>query len=275
MAELAASLVVGPLVSLVKEKASNYLLDKYKVMEGMEKQHELLKRKLPAILDVIADAEKQASHREGVKAWLGVLKTVAYQAIDIFDEFEYEALRRQAKKNGHITKLGKAGVKLFPTHNRVIFRIRMASKLQRVVDTIKVLVDEMNVFGFNRPQHQQAPALKEGRETDSNIVDPKNIVSRSRHEERKKIVEILVNDQATNGDLKVLPIVGMGGLGKTTLAQLIYNDPQVKDHFQLLKWVCVSDDFNLRNLANKICNASEGSLEEALKKLQEQLKGKR
>uniref|UniRef100_K3ZMH5 Uncharacterized protein n=1 Tax=Setaria italica TaxID=4555 RepID=K3ZMH5_SETIT len=196
-------------------------------------------------------------------------------AIDIFDEFEYEALRRQAKKNGHITKLGKAGVKLFPTHNRVIFRIRMASKLQRVVDTIKVLVDEMNVFGFNRPQHQQAPALKEGRETDSNIVDPKNIVSRSRHEERKKIVEILVNDQATNGDLKVLPIVGMGGLGKTTLAQLIYNDPQVKDHFQLLKWVCVSDDFNLRNVANKICNASEGSLEEALKELQEQLKGKR
>ncbi|RCV39694.1 hypothetical protein SETIT_8G244000v2 [Setaria italica] len=274
MAELAASLVVGPLVSLVKEKASNYLLDKYKVMEGMEKQHELLKRKLPAILDVIADAEKQASHRKGVKVWLGVLKTVAYQAIDIFDEFEYEALRRQAKKNGHITKLGMAGVKLFPTHNRVIFRIRMASKLQRVVDAIKDLVDEMNDFGFNKLQ-RQAPALKEGRETDSNIVDPKNIVSRSRHEERKKIVEILVNDQATNGDLKVLPIVGMGGLGKTTLAQLIYNDPQVKDHFQLLKWVCVSDDFNLRNLANKICNASEGSLEEALKELQEQLKGKR
>ncbi|KAK8448268.1 hypothetical protein SEVIR_8G253400v4 [Setaria viridis] len=276
MAELAASLVVGPLVSLVKEKASNYLLDKYKVMEGMEKQHEVLKRKLPAILDVIADAEKQASsHREGVKEWLGGLKTVAYQAIDIFDEFEYEALRRQAKKNGHITKLGKAGVKLFPTHNRVIFRIRMASKLQRVVDAIKDLVHHMNEFGFNSHQHQQAPALKEGRETDSNIVDPKNIVSRSRHEERKKIVEILVNDQATNGDLKVLPIVGMGGLGKTTLAQLIYNDPQVKDHFQLLKWVCVSDDFNLSNLANKICNASEGSLEEALKKLQEQLKGKR
>ncbi|RCV39692.1 hypothetical protein SETIT_8G243800v2 [Setaria italica] len=276
MAGLAVSLVVGPLVSLVKEKASNYLLDKYKVMEGMEKQHEVLKRKLPAILDVIADAEKQASsHRGGVKEWLGELKTVAYQAIDIFDEFEYEALRRQAKKNGHITKLGKAGVKLFPTHNRVIFRIRMASKLQRVVDTINVLVHHMNDFGFNTPQHQQAPALKEGRETDSNIVDPKNIVSRSRHEERKKIVEILVNDQATNGDLKVIPIVGMGGLGKTTLAQLIYNDPQVKDHFQLLKWVCVSDDFNLRDLANKICNASKDSLEKALKELQEQLKGKR
>lgn len=230
MAGIAASQVVGPLVSLVKEKACNYLLDKYKVMERMEKQLEVVKRKLTAILDVIANAEKQASYREGVKVWLANLKTVAYQAIDIFDEFEYEALRRQARKNGHITKLGMAGVKLFPTHNHVAFRVRMGSKLQPIVDTIKELVDEMRDFGFNKLQ-RQAPALKDERETISVISGPKNIVSRSRHHEREKIVEILVNNQATNGDLKVLPIVGMGGLGKTTLAQLIYNDHQITYHF--------------------------------------------
>ena len=38
MAELAASLVVGPLVSLLKDKVSSSLLDQYNVMEGREKR---------------------------------------------------------------------------------------------------------------------------------------------------------------------------------------------------------------------------------------------
>ncbi|WVZ48834.1 hypothetical protein U9M48_000237 [Paspalum notatum var. saurae] len=276
MADLATSMVVGPLLSLVKNKVADYLLEQYKVMEGMEKHHKILKRKLPAILDIMADAEKQATHREGVKAWLEELKTVAYDANDVFDEFQYEALRRKAKKEGHITKLGiMAGIKLFPTHNRLAFRNMMGNKLSTIVETIEILVAEMNAFGFKH-QLQAPPAWKEWRETDHNINDPENIVSRSRDQERKKIVEILLEGKAcSDGDLMIVPIVGMGGLGKTTLAQLIYSDLRVQEHFQLLKWVCVSDDFNVRNLANKICNASETSLEKALNNLQDELKGKR
>ncbi|CAO2162446.1 unnamed protein product [Urochloa humidicola] len=201
MAELAASMVVGPLLSLVKEKASSYLLDQYKVMVGMEEQHKILKRKLPAILDVIADAEEKATHREGVKAWLEEVKMVGYEANEAFDEFNYEALRREAKEKGHIRKLGLGeAIKLFPTHNRVAFRNRMGDKLHRIVQTIEVLVAEMNAFGFNY-QHQ-APASKQWRQTASIIVDPKNIASESRVAERRQIVKRLI-DRANVAELTV------------------------------------------------------------------------
>uniref|UniRef100_A0ACD5ZXG0 Uncharacterized protein n=1 Tax=Avena sativa TaxID=4498 RepID=A0ACD5ZXG0_AVESA len=149
----------------------------------------------------------------------------------------------------------------------------MGNKLHRIVQTIEILVTEMNAFGFK--YQQQTPTSKQWQQTDSIIVDPENIVSQSRYEEKQKIVKILT-DPANSATITVLPIVGMGGLGKTTLAQLIYNDLQVQKHFQIKRWICVSDDFNVYGIARKICNGpGENDNEKALHKLQQKLSGKR
>jgi hypothetical protein len=88
-----AELVIGPLVSIVKEKTFSDLLEHYKVMEGMEEQRKILERNLPAIMYIIQDAEEKGASRPDVAAWLKDLKTAAYEANNVFDEFKYEALR--------------------------------------------------------------------------------------------------------------------------------------------------------------------------------------
>ncbi|KAF6987493.1 hypothetical protein CFC21_005137 [Triticum aestivum] len=94
-----AEFVVGPLVSMLKDKASSYLLEQYKVMDGMEEQREILKRKLPAILDIIQDAEEKGAYRPGIRAWLEALKNVPYEANNVFDEFKYEVLLRPRRRD--------------------------------------------------------------------------------------------------------------------------------------------------------------------------------
>ena len=96
-----------------------------------------------------------------------------------------------------------------------MFRRRMGKKLCKIVQDIEVLVTEMNSFDFR--ERRQAPPSMPLRQMDPVMIDSeKDIVSRSRNEEKKKIVNILL-DNANNVDLLVLPIVGLGGARQDNL----------------------------------------------------------
>ncbi|KAK9116244.1 hypothetical protein Sjap_015191 [Stephania japonica] len=113
------------------------------------------------------------------------------------------------------------------------------------------------------------------RETTSS-VDDSDVVGRE--DDKENIVRMLIKQEITS----VIAIYGLGGLGKTTLAQLAYNDNAVQKHFDLRVWICVSDHFNTTNLFTQILehilnstkpqSSTKQVLENALK---EQLKGKK
>ena len=78
-----------------------------------------------------------------------------------------------------------------------------------------------------------------------------------------------------DGNVCVIPIVGIGGLGKTTLAKLVYNNELVERHFQLRMWVYVYDDFNVTWLIKEILKSALVTIDEnlSLDQLQIQLRG--
>ncbi|KAJ6371766.1 hypothetical protein OIU77_002146 [Salix suchowensis] len=109
-----------------------------------------------------------------------------------------------------------------------------------------------------------------------------SIVNESEILGRGKEKEELVNILLTNADnLSIHAMWGMGGLGKTTLAQLVYNEERVKQHFDLRIWVCVSTDSNIKRLTRAIIESIEGAscgleeLDPLQQRLQQKLTGKK
>ncbi|KAJ0483336.1 putative P-loop containing nucleoside triphosphate hydrolase, leucine-rich repeat domain superfamily [Helianthus annuus] len=72
-----------------------------------------------------------------------------------------------------------------------------------------------------------------------------------------------------------IELVGMGGVGKTTLARLVYDDVQVNNHFKLKAWICISDEFDISVRSKEIFIAFGGEVKkehENFNKLQEAIR---
>ncbi|KAJ0949890.1 putative P-loop containing nucleoside triphosphate hydrolase [Helianthus annuus] len=91
------------------------------------------------------------------------------------------------------------------------------------------------------------------RETSSLIHDSSKILGRD--EEVEMVTRTICNKDIgkyDNGEIRVYGIWGMGGLGKTTLAQLVYNHKRVDQYFDLKCWAYVSENFQVKEIIKGI-----------------------
>ncbi|OEL35430.1 putative disease resistance protein RGA1, partial [Dichanthelium oligosanthes] len=93
----------------------------------------------------------------------------------------------------------------------------------------------------------------DAQETSSDIVE-EHIVGRT--EGKRKIMDSLLEVMSEKIVMIILPIHGIGGIGKTTFARLIYNDPMFELYSKV--WIYVSQRFDL----NKICESIISQLSE-------------
>uniref|UniRef100_A0A6N2LGS9 Ribosome biogenesis protein BMS1/TSR1 C-terminal domain-containing protein n=1 Tax=Salix viminalis TaxID=40686 RepID=A0A6N2LGS9_SALVM len=157
------------------------------------------------------------------------------------------------------------------SHNPLVFPSRMAHKLKNMREKLDAIANEKNTFGLALGVGDIAADHTYDWRLTISIVNESEIFSRGK--EKEELANILL----TNADnLSIHAMWGMGGLGKTTLAQLVYNEERVKQHFYLKIWVCVSTDSNIKRLTKAIIESIEGAscgLEE-LDPLQQRLQQK-
>ncbi|PRQ56753.1 putative P-loop containing nucleoside triphosphate hydrolase, leucine-rich repeat domain, L [Rosa chinensis] len=205
---------------------------------------------LKAIQAVLEDAEKKQLKEARVRDWLQKLKDVSYEMVDVLDEWNTEILKQQVEQ-GENAFVAKTKV-CFPTPadcfcfgqvNKAIHHHNIARSIKKLNEKLTVIAAEKEKYEFHlstiRGTDEQLIQLQKT----SSLVDISTIFGRE--EEKEYLLSMLLRESNQDGGrFLVIPIVGMGGLGKTTLAQLAYNDETVTARFDKKVWVCVSDPFD-------------------------------
>ncbi|WCJ39044.1 Disease resistance protein RGA2 [Euphorbia peplus] len=234
MAEIGQALLSASL-QVALENLASPIIQEFGRRIRIDKDLKTLIRTLSKIQSVLSDAEAKQIRDISVKLWLHDLKEVAYDADDLLDEVATAAFR--FNRGSNFLALSKD----------FVYKLGLATRVREINERLEEIARERDELG-----------LKEGfglvmsgeRLQTSSLIDESRVFGRGKDVE--VVVKMLVSGVDSGSNVGVVSIVGMGGLGKTTLAQLVFNDASVVEHFEVRVWVCVSDDFSVRRLTKSV-----------------------
>ncbi|CDP11739.1 unnamed protein product [Coffea canephora] len=216
---------------------------------GVATDMEKLARLLSTIKAVLEDAEQKQFTDKAIQLWFQELNGVAYEIDDVLDDYAAEASRVKYKNSGCFSLM------CYPVAGNLMFRHRIGTRMKEILAKFKEIADERIKLGLS--DHKRGSYFNASRETGSVVKEPDLVLGRD--EEKDEIVRVLVNQVSDNQNVSVLPIVGVGGLGKTTLAQLVFNDQRITEHFKLKLWVWVSEDFDVKSIIKALIESEQGT----------------
>ncbi|XP_077225815.1 putative disease resistance protein RGA4 [Tasmannia lanceolata] len=192
---------------------------------------------LITIRAILPNAEAKAFKDEQLKVWLLNLIDAAYDADDILTDCAVEAQR--------LCSIGCGNIQVSNTFLPCLQfqRHKIGTRTKKILTRLQKIAEERERFKL-----EVTTTSPESQERTPTVSLVNELEVYGRDEDKEKIVKVLLTDVSNENDVAVIAIVGMGGLGKTTLAKLAYNHESVKGHFKLRMWIHVSQDLMLLEL---------------------------
>ncbi|XP_060675727.1 putative inactive disease susceptibility protein LOV1 [Ziziphus jujuba] len=228
MAEFLLSKLAESAVSHTVQRISDLLIHEASSLRSVREDVVLLQNELRSLQGFVKDADSKQEHDQRLRELVHQVKDVASEAEDVIDT--------------HILKVTSSYIKAF--HNK---RIRpqvnsLRSRIHSIINT------SMQIYGFKS-------VIEEG---NSSMVELQRYFRRSSPNDDdgdnddvmvslKGSINALTAELTKEEDrLCIVSVVGMGGLGKTTLAKKVYNG--VKPHFDCSAWVFISQKYVVRDV---------------------------
>ncbi|XP_078150097.1 sulfiredoxin isoform X1 [Carex rostrata] len=220
-----------------------------------------LQTALPQITAVIGIAEALKIKDPSTSLLADQFKQAAEASQNVLNELEKEA-------GGSASTSKKR--KSCHTHinNDTLKKLKVAVAMSdRATDDIELLLRRATMQGIHG--HSESQILCQ--ESTSFLTEREVF---GREVEKKKIIDWL--KRPTEACLSSFGIVGMGGLGKTTLLQFVYQQIIKENNFEKTIWVWVSNNFSVEQVTRKMidfgdhtssCGKSLNALQESLKEM--------
>ncbi|KAL8534246.1 hypothetical protein ACS0TY_010301 [Phlomoides rotata] len=232
-------------ISFAVEKLGDALIQKVKFLTGVEEDVRWLKDELQSMQCFLKDAAEKQGHDERIRKWISDVREVAQDAEDAIETFalKVDAPRRN---RGLLERCA-----CFPAH---------VSHLNRVGEDIGSIRTRLDEIGKRRERYGirnvgEEPSSRRRwemvewrRRMAARFQKDKDVVGLN--EDADLLLGNVILDEQMG--LSLAAIVGMGGIGKSTLARKIYNHPAVAARFQLRAWVVVSSEFAAEDIMKQI-----------------------
>ncbi|XVE90035.1 hypothetical protein DITRI_Ditri20bG0044100 [Diplodiscus trichospermus] len=255
MAEAIVSTILGQLRVMAIDEAT----EAWTLVRGVEEEVNQLERNFKALQSELEDAEAKQYQNKRLKHWLDRFKEVSYDMEDVLDDWKTAVEEMQTADHGAESStscvpkwmacpLWKVFVSCFSFGSEVVKRHDIATRIKVINKELDQIVKNKNDFNLTKREIIEQPKRQES----SAFVDVSKLLGRD--EVKEDIIRTLLcgTSEEEGSSIPTISIVGMGGLGKTALAQLIYNDHRINTHFSKRIWVCVSHPFDKFKIARAI-----------------------
>ncbi|GLT30404.1 hypothetical protein SLA2020_052050 [Shorea laevis] len=271
------------LINKLESKTIDWFESRKEARDALENWKKLL----PSIRDVLEDAETKQFTDNAVKTWHSELRDIAYDMEDILHGVEADARRQELNLKTCDQASTSRARKVIPRPSCLAgcscipcdFKVdrETISKIEGITRRLKDIEAQKNLLKLVIGHGTSIGVAPRDRTS----AVPKSQVF-GRQKDKDAILKKLLNNEDSTKCFSVIPIVGMGGLGKTTLASLVYNDVELKDVFKRKAWVCVSNEFDVlqitKSFLEQIMNEEISDSEDPSKlqvKLRELLSGEK
>nr|XP_027081860.1 disease resistance protein RPM1-like [Coffea arabica] len=234
-------------LSFALDQLSTFLREEGRLLGGLRQEVQFIMDELEQMRAFLREAEaKEEDAQPTLQQWIKQVRDAAYDTEDILDDFVARFARHRA------TGFYGSVRRIFSSIKNLRARHRVASEIQSIKSRIKSISEAhqryQSEYGISAQASNSLSAVNNSTwrysRDDALLVEEAKLVGIDQPKKRL-ISELLEGD---DHQLKVVSVVGMGGLGKTTLVKRVHEDPEVRRHFPVRAWVTVSQTCDFQYL---------------------------